>query len=84
MTKKEATDFMVSECRRLSEMYSLLILTPADGSALPAILPGQFVQVKVPHCADVMLRRPISINNVEPEKNTIWLLVRRAGKGTDT
>ncbi|MDE7452016.1 MAG: dihydroorotate dehydrogenase electron transfer subunit [Paramuribaculum sp.] len=75
---------MVSECRRLSEMYSLLILTPADGSALPVILPGQFVQVKVPHCADVMLRLPISINNVEPEKNTIWLLVRRAGKGTDT
>ncbi len=83
MQKKEATDFVVTECQELSALYSLLKLAPSDGSKLPEILPGQFVQVKVPHCAEVMLRRPISINNVEPEKNTIWLLVRRAGKGTE-
>lgn len=82
MYKKEATDFIVSECQQLSALYSLLKLKPADGSSLPEILPGQFVQVKVPHC-DILLRRPISINNVEPEKKLIWLLVRRAGKGTD-
>ncbi|MDE6460350.1 MAG: dihydroorotate dehydrogenase electron transfer subunit [Paramuribaculum sp.] len=84
MQKKEATDFIVKECLQLSGLYSLLKLTPADGTSLPEILPGQFVQVKVPHCADVMLRRPISVNNVDTADNTLWLLVRRAGKGTDT
>ena len=84
MQKKEATDFIVKECQQLSKLYSLLKLTPENGKALPEILPGQFVQVKIPHCPDVMLRRPISVNNVDTDDNTLWLLVRRAGKGTDT
>lgn len=83
MQKKQAADFVVKENDRLSAQYSLLKLTPADGSRLPEILPGQFVQVLVPGCPGVMLRRPISINNVEKDKNLIWLLVRRAGKGTE-
>lgn len=83
MQKKQATDFVVKENDRLSALYSLLKLAPADGSRLPEILPGQFVQVLVPDCPGVMLRRPISINYVESDKNLIWLLVRRAGKGTE-
>lgn len=83
MQKKQATDFVVKENDRLSALYSLLKLAPADGSRLPEILPGQFVQVLVPDCPGVMLRRPISINYVESDRNLIWLLVRRAGKGTE-
>ena len=82
MYKKEVTDFVVRENQMLSDMYSLLKLTPANDADLPPMSPGQFVQVKVPDCADVFIRRPISINFVDYEKKELWLLVRRAGKGT--
>lgn len=64
-------------------MYSRLTLAPADGSMLPAILPGQFVQVAA-NTPGVFLRRPISINDVNYDQNTIALLIRKAGKGTST
>lgn len=64
-------------------MYSCLTLAPADGSMLPAILPGQFVQVAA-NTPGVFLRRPISINDVNYDQNTIDLLIRKAGKGTST
>lgn len=64
-------------------MYSRLTLAPADGSMLPAILPGQFVQVAA-NTPGVFLRRPISINDVNCDQNTIDLLIRKAGKGTST
>ena len=62
-------------------MYSRLTLAPADGSKLPEILPGQFVQVAA-ETPGVFLRRPISINDVDYDKNTIDLLIRKAGTGT--
>lgn len=62
-------------------LYSLLRVTPADGTALPRMLPGQFVQIAV-EAPGVFLRRPISINDVDIQANTLDLLVRRAGKGT--
>ena len=64
-------------------MYSRLTLAPADGSMLPAILPGQFVQVAA-NTPGVFLRRPISITDVNYDQNTIDLLIRKAGKGTST
>lgn len=64
-------------------MYSRLTLAPADGSTLPVILPGQFVQVAA-NTPGVFLRRPISINDVNYDQNTIDLLIRKAGKGTST
>ncbi len=64
-------------------MYSRLTLAPADGSMLPAILPGQFVQMAA-NTPGVFLRRPISINDVNYDQNTIDLLIRKAGKGTST
>ncbi|MCI9607944.1 MAG: dihydroorotate dehydrogenase electron transfer subunit [Muribaculaceae bacterium] len=83
MYKKETTDFKVVECVQLNAIYSLLKLSPAGGSPLPPVAPGQFVQVKVPGCEDVFLRRPISINFVDTDSNSLWLLVRRAGKATE-
>lgn len=64
-----------------NRLYSLLRVTPADGSPLPAMLPGQFVQIAV-ETPGVFLRRPISVNDVDYKANTLDLLVRRAGKGT--
>ncbi len=58
-----------------------MVLSPADGSRLPEMLPGQFVEVGV-ETPGVLLRRPISINDVDYEANTLTLLVRNAGRGT--
>nr|WP_280121641.1 dihydroorotate dehydrogenase electron transfer subunit [Duncaniella muricolitica] len=80
---KQVNDFIITRMTRYNDMYSRLTLAPADGSMLPAILPGQFVQVAA-NTPGVFLRRPISINDVNYDQNTIDLLIRKAGKGTST
>ena len=80
---KLVNDFIITRMTRYNDMYSRLTLAPADGSMLPAILPGQFVQVAA-NTPGVFLRRPISINDVNYDQNTIDLLIRKAGKGTST
>lgn len=77
---KQTIDFTVRSCRRLTPGYTLLHLTPSDGSAVPDVEPGQFVQVAV-EAPGVFLRRPISIHEASPE--TLSLLVRVAGRGTE-
>lgn len=79
---KQVKDFILVKNDRINPNYSRLTLTPADGEKLPEIFPGQFVQVAV-ETPGVFLRRPISINDVDAEANTLDLLVRNAGKGTD-
>lgn len=79
---KEVKDFIVAETVRYNDMYGMLRLRPADGSPLPDIKPGQFVQVAV-RTPGVFLRRPISINWVDADNGTLDLLVRRAGRGTE-
>lgn len=78
---KIIADFTVTENRRIHNQYSLLVLTPLEGS-LPSINPGQFVQVDADTSKNTFLRRPISVNFVDYDKNELWLLVRRAGEGT--
>ncbi len=80
--KKYILDFIVENNYHLSDLYSLLILKPANGEQLPEMLPGQFVQISVDDSKTTFLRRPISINNVDKTNNTLWLLVRKAGEGT--
>ncbi len=80
--KKYVMDFVVTESQRLSPLYGLITLSPANGEALPEIVPGQFVQVRVDGSPSTFLRRPISINFVNYQTRTLSLLVRRAGDGT--
>lgn len=80
--KKKIMDFRVVECVQLHSLYALLKLSPADGSELPEIAPGQFVQVEVPDAPHTFLRRPISVNYVDKAASQLWLLVRKAGEGT--
>ena len=49
---------------------------------LPDIAPGQFVQVRVDGSPSTYLRRPISIHDVDFQKNEISLLVQQIGEGT--
>jgi len=69
----------VVENLRIHQNYCLLKLSADD--ALPEMLPGQFVEVKINN-STTFLRRPISINFVDKEKNELWLLVQIVGDGT--
>ena len=80
--KKYISDFKVVENSRLTERLFLLKLTPADGSVIPSMQAGQFVEVRVDEEPKVFLRKPISVHRVDREKNELWLLVQIAGNGT--
>lgn len=80
--KKYILDFIIEDNQHLSDIYSLLILKPATGDTLPEIHPGQFVQISIDDSKTTFLRRPISINYVDRNNNSMWLLVRKAGEGT--
>lgn len=78
--KKYVKDLTVSEVLFPNDRYVLLKLT--DSKALPDIFPGQFVEVLVKGSQKTFLRRPISINYVDRERNELWLLVAMVGEGT--
>lgn len=78
--KKYALDLRLTAVERVHERYVLLRLTHSE--PLPTMLPGQFVEVRVDGSPTTFLRRPISINFVDHEKNELWLLVAIVGDGT--
>lgn len=80
MMKKYILDLSVSASERINEKYVLLKLT--DNKPLPVIIPGQFVEVRVDDSPATFLRRPISVNFVDYDKNELWLLVATIGEGT--
>ena len=79
--KKHILDFSVVQNVPIGMNYALLKLRTLDGE-VPPCQPGQFAQVLVPNSKNTFLRRPISICNIDPSDNLLWLLVRRAGEGT--
>ncbi len=81
--KKHITDFKVVANETISERLYMLRLTPADGSTIGECKAGQFVEVRVDNEPGVFLRRPISIHRVDREANELWLLIQRAGTGTN-
>ena len=78
--KKHILDLTVRSVEHVHERYVLLKLTIDD--PLPAMLPGQFLEVRVDGSPSTFLRRPISINFVDRESNELWLLVACVGDGT--
>lgn len=78
--KKCILDLTVSSAEKLHERYVLLRLSHHD--KLPEMCPGQFVEVLIDNSPTTFLRRPISICNVDREKNELWLLVAMIGDGT--
>ena len=78
--KKFILDLTVNSLEALSDKHVLIKLT--DDKPLPEMLPGQFVEVRVDNSPSTFLRRPISINNVDYDRNELWLLVAAVGDGT--
>jgi len=77
---KQITDAEVIKNQKLNDKYFILLLKPQK--KLEIIKAGQFLQLTVPNAQDVFLRRPISIHDVDYDKNTITLLIQIVGKGT--
>lgn len=78
--KKFILDLTVNSVEALSDKHVLIKLT--DDKPLPEMLPGQFVEVRVDNSPSTFLRRPISINNEDYDRNELWLLVAAVGDGT--
>ncbi len=78
--KKYILDLTVTENVQLHARYTLLKLTSPH--PLPEMQPGQFAEIRVDQSPNTFLRRPISINYVDREKNEIWFLIQLVGDGT--
>ena len=78
--KKFVKDLTVVSLEQLNEKHVLLKLT--DDAPLPPMRPGQFVEVRVDKSPSTFLRRPISINYVDRQRNELWLLIAVVGEGT--
>ena len=46
------------------------------------MLPGQFAEIRVDGSLTTFLRRPISINFVDKQRNEVWFLIQLVGDGT--
>lgn len=77
---KQITEFTIVKRNQLGEHY--FSLTLQHPQSLPDIQAGQFVEVEIKDCNDVLLRRPISIHDVDQAHNTLTLLIQIVGKGT--
>lgn len=77
---KTVLDFQIIDNKQLAQDFFILELLA--GSAMPEILPGQFVQIRVDGSPDTFLRRPFSVYDVNSDNNSIRLLLQVVGKGT--
>ena len=77
---KQCKDLLVAAVEYPAEGHVLLKLT--DDAPLGDIRAGQFVEVRVDGSTNTFLRRPISVNYVDKERNELHLLIHVVGKGT--
>lgn len=75
-------DLELTEIKSLNSQYVLMKFR--DEKPLPPMEPGQFAEVRVDGSPGTYLRRPISINFVDTERNEMWMLVQIVGEGTKT
>ena len=78
--KKFLVDLTINDVQQLNATCVLLNMTSDE--PLPAVLPGQFAELRIDGTPTVMLRRPISIHSFSAERNEIGFLVQVVGEGT--
>ncbi len=79
---KRKLDFTITSNEVLNKQTYLLKVSPKNGEILGEMKPGQFVQLLVHNSSTIFLRRPISINFYDKDRNEIWLLIQSVGGGT--
>ena len=77
---KLVQDFLVTGKRWLNPRHFIIDLLAPE--KLPAIYPGQFVEVLVENSSTTLLRRPFSIYSIDCDQNVIRLLIQVKGEGT--
>jgi len=78
--KKRSELLKVLQNRKINKDYYVLeVESPASTAD---ILPGQFVEILVKDTRNAFLRRPISIYNVNTDRNSFELLIQIVGEGT--
>ncbi len=77
---KKIQDFRVVGYQWLNNDNYVITLTSDE--KIETILPGNFAEIRVPDSPDVFLRRPISVQDVDYEKNEISFFIKAIGKGT--
>lgn len=78
--KKRVQELLLVENIQLNhDNFKLVLQAPAK---LPQMFPGQFVNVEIKKAAEIFLRRPFSILDVDYENNTFSLLVKILGRGS--
>jgi dihydroorotate dehydrogenase electron transfer subunit len=80
--QKAVTEFTVIENIALNQANHKIILQ-APGELLP-INAGQFANIEVPGNKEVFLRRPFSFFEVDYSGNTVAILVKIVGRGSQT
>ncbi|WP_059104680.1 dihydroorotate dehydrogenase electron transfer subunit [Shouchella shacheensis] len=80
MNKKQAQLIVVHQNEIANASYEL---TLAGDLVEQMTSPGQFLHVRVDHREDLLLRRPISIADVNIEKNEVTMIYRAGGAGTN-
>lgn len=76
--KKYIADFTVVNIINYPANFFTLVLK--SDKPLPEIQQGQFVEVSAGN--ELLLRRPISVHDVDYKENTLHLLIQIVGKGT--
>lgn len=77
---KKIQEFRVKEYQWLNESSYIIVLESSE--SILKIKPGNFAELEVPNAADVFLRRPISVLDVDYEQNTLSFYIKVIGKGT--
>jgi dihydroorotate dehydrogenase electron transfer subunit len=77
---KRIQDFSVIDTLWLNSSSYILILK--SETSIEKIDPGNFAEIKIPDAADIFLRRPISVYDVDHEKKEISFYIKAIGKGT--
>ncbi|MAZ93277.1 MAG: dihydroorotate dehydrogenase electron transfer subunit [Bacteroidales bacterium] len=78
---KRIQDFSVIDTIWLNSSSYILILK--SERTLEKIEPGNFAEIKIPDTSDIFLRRPISVYDVDHDKNEISFYIKAIGKGTN-
>ncbi|MDO5759725.1 MAG: dihydroorotate dehydrogenase electron transfer subunit [Bacteroidota bacterium] len=78
---KHLENFIVEDNIKINKDNFLLALK--SPVSLSGVKSGQFVNVEVKNIAERILRRPISIHDVDKEKNILYLVVQKVGKATN-
>ncbi|MFP7332574.1 dihydroorotate dehydrogenase electron transfer subunit [Shouchella clausii] len=79
MRKKQGRLTIVKQTEIARDSYELVL----EGELVKHMSqPGQFLHVRVDESEDLLLRRPISIANIDPEKEQVTMIYRAGGAGT--